>query len=62
MVGTRTMTPYGGRMTNRLIADLAQMVPDLSVVSGLAFGVDGEAHLAALARHLGHSAYASEVG
>lgn len=48
VVGTRTMTPYGGRMTNRLIADLAQMVPDVSVVSGLAFGVDGEAHLAAL--------------
>lgn len=57
VVGTRTMTPYGGRMVNRLLADLAEMVPDLSVVSGLAFGVDAEAHIAALGAGLHTVAY-----
>lgn len=48
MVGTRRMTPYGERACAELIAGLAKRVPDLCIVSGLAFGVDSAAHRAAL--------------
>ena len=47
-VGTRRMTPYGERACSELIAGLAARVPDLCVVSGLAFGIDSAAHRAAL--------------
>ena len=47
-VGTRRMTPYGERACSELIAGLAARVPDLCVVSGLAFGIDAAAHRAAL--------------
>lgn len=57
VVGTRTMTPYGGRMTNRLIGELGEALPDLSVVSGLAFGVDAEAHQAAIKAGLHTAAF-----
>lgn len=49
VVGTRGRTPYGERMCRELVAGLAARVPGLCVVSGLAFGVDGDAHRAALA-------------
>lgn len=46
VVGTRQATDYGKRITEELIA---QLVPyGVQVVSGLAFGVDGIAHRAAL--------------
>lgn len=48
MVGTRRMTPYGERVCSELVAGLATRVPDLCIVSGLAFGVDSAAHRAAL--------------
>ncbi len=48
-VGTRKMSPYGDRVCNELIRSLAEAVPDVVVVSGLAYGVDGVAHRAALA-------------
>lgn len=48
MVGTRGRTPYGERMCRTLVDGLAARVPDLCVVSGLAFGVDGDCHRAAL--------------
>lgn len=48
-VGTRNMTPYGERACNTLIGKLAERLPDLCVVSGLALGVDAAAHRAALA-------------
>ncbi len=47
-VGTRRMTPYGERACAELIAGLAARVPDLCIVSGLAFGIDSAAHRAAL--------------
>ena len=49
VVGTRGATAYGRDFTTRLIADLRAAVPDLVVVSGLAFGIDVAAHRAALA-------------
>jgi DNA processing protein len=47
-VGTRKVTPYGQRMCNMLVDELAEIVPNALIVSGLAFGVDGEVHRAAL--------------
>lgn len=52
VVGTRRITPYGKEMCQSLIADLAQTQPDLTIVSGLAYGVDVAAHKAALDNHL----------
>ncbi len=49
VVGTRRITSYGETVCARLISELAEMFPDLVVVSGLAFGVDAAAHRAALA-------------
>lgn len=48
MVGTRTATPYGQVMCNRLAEGLAAQVPGSCIVSGLAFGIDVAAHRAAL--------------
>ena len=48
VVGTRHATQYGIRFCDTLIGDLAQQVPDLVVVSGLAYGIDIAAHRAAL--------------
>lgn len=44
IVGTRQSTPYGHNMVARLIADMKKAVPDLLVVSGLAYGIDVCAH------------------
>ena len=49
IVGTRDATPYGQQMCNRLIEGLAERIPRLTVVSGLAFGIDIAAHHAAMA-------------
>lgn len=48
VVGTRTATPYGQEQCRRLIGELAERIPDLVVVSGLAYGIDVAAHRAAL--------------
>ena len=49
VVGTRRITTYGSKICLHLITELAQMFPDLVVVSGLAYGTDSHAHRAALA-------------
>ena len=49
VVGTRRITSYGEGVCAKLIPELAEMYPDLVIVSGLAFGVDAAAHRAALA-------------
>ena len=48
VVGTRHATQYGIRFCDSLIGDLAKRLPDLVVVSGLAYGIDIAAHRAAL--------------
>lgn len=47
-VGTRRMTPYGERACNMLVGGLAERLPDLCIVSGLAYGIDAASHRAAL--------------
>ncbi|MBR5725606.1 MAG: DNA-processing protein DprA [Muribaculaceae bacterium] len=48
VVGTRHATQYGIRFCDTLIGELAARLPDLVVVSGLAYGIDIAAHRAAL--------------
>ena len=48
LVGTRKPTPYGIDFCTKLINDLGAYFPDLTVVSGLAYGIDAAAHTAAL--------------
>ncbi len=52
VVGTRHATQYGIRFCDKLIGELAQRLPDLVVVSGLAYGIDIAAHRAALKHHV----------
>jgi len=52
VVGTRHATQYGIRFCDTLIGDLARALPDLVVVSGLAYGIDIAAHRAALKHHV----------
>ena len=44
VVGTRKMTAYGRTQVEDILSDLRSKFPDLLVVSGLAYGVDGCAH------------------
>lgn len=44
IVGTRRMTTYGRINIETILEELYQKIPDLLVVSGLAYGVDGTAH------------------
>ncbi|EON74951.1 Rossmann fold nucleotide-binding protein Smf possibly involved in DNA uptake [Lunatimonas lonarensis] len=46
LVGTRNATAYGRAMTSKIVEDLAPYQP--TIVSGLAYGIDIEAHRAAL--------------
>ena len=48
-VGTRKMSSYGQLMCERMVSELKEAVPDVTIVSGLAFGVDGACHRAAIA-------------
>ena len=48
MVGTRHCTAYGQDLIRRFIIDLRQLCPQVLVVSGLAYGVDINAHRQAL--------------
>jgi DNA processing protein len=48
VVGTRRMTAYGQKAVDRLIGELAEICPDVVIVSGLAYGIDGASHRAAL--------------
>lgn len=48
-VGTRKMSPYGQRMCDKLVSEMHEVMPEAVVVSGLAFGIDGTCHRAALA-------------
>jgi DNA processing protein len=48
VVGTRRQSRYGEKVTRGLIEQLAERVPDLVIVSGLARGADTTAHETAL--------------
>ena len=50
IVGTRSNTEYGKMFTEKLVADLAEW--KVTVVSGLAYGIDAYAHKAALKESL----------
>lgn len=49
IVGTRRPTAYGLGFVRELMQELKGTVPDLLVVSGLAYGIDASAHTQALA-------------
>lgn len=48
IVGTRKATQYGQHFCNQLVEDLAQEIPDIVTVSGLAYGTDINAHRASI--------------
>ncbi|MDR0573902.1 MAG: DNA-processing protein DprA [Tannerella sp.] len=52
IVGTRRMTDYGRKQTEILIRDMAEMFPELLIISGLAYGVDICVHRNALKNNL----------
>lgn len=49
VVGTRKITAYGRNVTQRIVSNL--VANDVAIVSGLALGVDGTAHRAAVENH-----------
>lgn len=48
IVGTRRITPYGKDLCARITADIARLLPDALIISGLAYGTDIHAHRGAL--------------
>ncbi|MBP5306678.1 MAG: DNA-processing protein DprA [Paludibacteraceae bacterium] len=48
IVGTRKATDYGRQMCKQLVEDIARSLPSALIVSGLAYGIDGQANLAAV--------------
>lgn len=48
VVGTRKPSENGKEWCRRFVLELAQQVPDLTIISGLAYGIDIVAHRAAL--------------
>ncbi|MGE5518345.1 MAG: DNA-processing protein DprA, partial [Candidatus Dadabacteria bacterium] len=50
IVGTRSNTDYGKQFTEKLVKELAEY--NVTIVSGLAFGIDAIAHKAALKNNL----------
>lgn len=48
IVGTRRSTSYGLSFTDRFVESVAPYYPDAMIVSGLAYGIDTAAHVAAL--------------
>ena len=51
IVGTRRCTHYGQDLIKHLIMELQRLCPDVLIVSGLAYGVDINAHRMALDHH-----------
>lgn len=52
IVGTRKATAYGKTICNNIVKDIGKVVPNISIVSGLAYGIDITAHIAALENNL----------
>ena len=49
IVGTRRCSAMSDAACLKIVGELAERIPDLAIVSGLAFGVDSQAHRAAIA-------------
>ena len=52
IVGTRNSTIYGKTMVENLVRDFKERNHDISIVSGLAYGIDVIAHKASLQNHI----------
>jgi DNA processing protein len=52
IVGTRSATPQGKAICEKMISGLASGHPDLVIVSGLAYGIDITAHKSAITNNL----------
>lgn len=52
VVGTRQASKYGLEFCKSIISELAERYPDIVIISGLAYGIDIEAHQAALKNNL----------
>lgn len=48
IVGTRKPTAYGSNIVHKVVEDMAVYFPDITIVSGLAYGIDTMAHVAAM--------------
>lgn len=48
MVGTRKVTDYGKQLCEVFVRELAELCPDVLIISGLAYGVDVHSHRQAL--------------
>lgn len=48
MVGTRNATDYGKDLCQKFVTELKELLPDVLIVSGLAYGIDIHSHRAAL--------------
>lgn len=52
IVGTRNSSPYGNQFCDNFLNELSSAIPDVLIVSGLAYGIDINAHRAALKHNL----------
>ncbi len=52
IVGTRNATDYGRILTDTFIRELSEVFPDTLIISGLAYGIDVQAHRSALQAQL----------
>ena len=52
IVGSRKATDYGKEVCQNFIRDLSSLFPDILIVSGLAYGIDVEAHKSSLNNNL----------
>lgn len=52
IVGTRKCSAYGRDMVQRFVSELRELLPDVIIVSGLAYGIDVESHRASLANQV----------
>lgn len=52
IVGTRKATPYGIQLCENFVRELKELIPDVVIVSGYAYGIDICAHKAAIQNSL----------
>jgi DNA processing protein len=52
IVGTRSCSERGKDLTQKLVYDIAAKLPDATIISGLAYGIDIAAHRAAIEKNL----------